>query len=73
MNKRRFRNVAMWVSVASAVILLLQLIGTITHLYTITDETAQAVVAAVNVFLGILTTLGILSNPTKPDSSGYNL
>ncbi|MNW36998.1 Uncharacterized membrane protein [Fontibacillus panacisegetis] len=73
MNKKRWRNYALWISIVSQVLLLLQLIGSTTGAFTLTDLMREDILTIVNVFLGLLATLGIISNPTKPDSSGYNL
>lgn len=73
MNKKRWRNYGLWISVVSQLLLLAQLIGHVTGLYEITDMLQQDIMTIVNVILGILATLGIISNPTKPNSSGYNL
>ncbi len=73
MNKKRWRNYGLWVSIVSQLLLLAQLIGQVTGLYEITDSLQQDIVTIVNVILGILATLGIISNPTKPNSGGYNL
>lgn len=73
MNKKRWRNYALWVSIVSQVLLLLQLIGSITGAFTLTDIMREDILTITNIFLGILATLGIVSNPTKPDSGGYNL
>lgn len=73
MNKKRWRNYGLWVSVVSQLLLLAQLIGHATGLYEITDSSLQDIMTIVNVILGILATLGIISNPTKPNSGGYNL
>lgn len=73
MNKKRWRNYALWVSVVSQALLLVQLIGSITGAFTLTDLMREDILTIVNVFLGLLATLGIISNPTKPDSSGFNL
>lgn len=73
MNKKRWRNYALWVSIVSQVLLLVQLIGSITGVFTLTDIMREDILTITNVFLGLLATLGIVSNPTKPDSGGYNL
>ncbi|GIO36188.1 hypothetical protein J41TS12_10490 [Paenibacillus antibioticophila] len=73
MNKKRWRNYALWISIISQALLLLQLLGHVTGLYEITDIMQQDIMTIVNVVLGLLATLGIISNPTKPDSGGYNL
>lgn len=73
MNKKRWRNYALWISIVSQGLLLVQLIGSITGAFTLTDVMREDILTITNVFLGLLATLGIISNPTKPDSSGYNL
>lgn len=73
MNKRRWRNYALWVSIVSQVLLLLQLIGHLTGLFDLTDVMKNDVLAVTDVLLGLLATLGIISNPTKPGGQGYNL
>lgn len=72
-TKTRARNAAMWVSVISQILLLLQLIGHISGLFDITEAMQNEILVGVDLVLGILATLGIISNPTKPDSKGYNL
>ncbi|MNW46176.1 Bacteriophage holin [compost metagenome] len=72
MNKKRWRNYALWVSVVSQALLLAQLIGHLTGAFDISDVMKQDILTIVDVALGLLATLGIISNPTKPDSSGYN-
>ncbi|GGH31735.1 phage holin [Paenibacillus segetis] len=72
-QKQRFKNYALWVSIASQVILLVQLIGHLTGAFDLTDLMKQNILAIVDVVLGLLSTLGIISNPTKPKSGGYNL
>lgn len=54
-------------------VLLVQLIGSITGTFTLTDVMREDILTITNVFLGLLATLGIISNPTKPESGGYNL
>lgn len=71
-NKKRWRNYALWVSLISQFALLVQLIGLATG-HIIPQELIEGWVAVANVVLGILSTLGIISNPTKPNSKGYNL
>lgn len=73
MNKKRWRNYALWVSIVSQVLLLLQLLGHLTGLFDLTEVMKNDILALTDVLLGLLATLGIISNPTKPDSSGYNL
>ncbi|AZS14251.1 phage holin [Paenibacillus lutimineralis] len=73
MIKKRWRNYALWVSIVSQVLLLLQLLGHLTGLFDLTDVMKQDILAITDVILGLLATLGIISNPTKPNSGGYNL
>ncbi|MCM3041729.1 phage holin family protein [Paenibacillus motobuensis] len=73
MNKKRWRNYALWVSIVSQVLLLLQLLGHLTGLFDITDVMKNDILAVTDVLLGLLATLGIISNPTKPGGQGYNL
>ncbi|MNW63626.1 Bacteriophage holin [compost metagenome] len=73
MNKKRWRNYALWVSIVSQVLLLLQLIGHITGLFDLSDIMKNDILAVTDVLLGLLATLGIISNPTKPGGQGYNL
>lgn len=73
MNKKRWRNYALWVSVTSQALLLIQLIGHLTGAFDVTDIMKQDILTVVDVALGLLATLGIISNPTKPDNQGYNL
>lgn len=63
--KTRYKNYALWVAVASFVLLVLQTFGV--------DIASDKYYEIVNGGLGILILLGIISNPTKPDSKGLNL
>lgn len=73
MNKKRWRNYALWVSIVSQGLLLIQLIGHLTGLFDLTDVMKQDILTIADVLLGLLATLGIISNPTKPGGQGYNL
>ncbi|GGH16703.1 phage holin [Paenibacillus segetis] len=73
MNKQRWRNYALWVSIVSQGLLLIQLVGLITGAFDLTEVMKQELLTIVDVALGLLATLGIVSNPTKPNSGGYNL
>lgn len=73
MNKTRWRNYALWISVVSQALLLIQLVGHLTGDFDLTDVLKQELLTIVDVFLGLLATLGIISNPTKPNNGGYNL
>ncbi|NWL89548.1 hypothetical protein DMN77_18530 [Paenibacillus sp. 79R4] len=72
-NKKRWRNYALWVSIVSQVLLLLQLLGHLTGLFDLTEVMKNDILAVTDVLLGLLATLGIISNPTKPNGQGYNL
>lgn len=73
MNKKRWSNYALWISIVSQALLLIQLIGHVTGAFELTDIMKQDILTIVDVILGLLATLGIISNPTKPESGGYNL
>lgn len=73
MTKQRWRNYALWISVTSQVLLLLQLLGQLTGVFELSDLMKQNILTSVDTFLGILATLGIISNPTKPSGGGYHL
>ncbi|GGF87026.1 phage holin [Paenibacillus aceti] len=73
MSKKRWRNYALWVSIVSQVLLLLQLLGHLTGLFDLTEVMKNDILAVTDVLLGLLATLGIISNPTKPGGQGYNL
>lgn len=73
MNKKRWRNYALWVSIVSQALLLIQLIGHVTGAFELTEVMKEELVTIADVVLGLLATLGIISNPTKPYSGGYNL
>ncbi|WP_059043909.1 phage holin [Paenibacillus rubinfantis] len=73
MSKKRWRNYALWISIVSQGLLLVQLIGHLTGAFDLTDVMKQDILTATDLVLGMLATLGIISNPTKPESNGYNL
>lgn len=73
MKKARFKNYGLWISVVSAVLLIVQQVGHLTGLFDLTDDMSKEWLAAADSFLGLLVILGVLSNPTKPDGGGYNL
>ncbi|AZS14365.1 phage holin [Paenibacillus lutimineralis] len=73
MNKKRWRNYALWISIVSQALLLIQLVGHLTGAFDLTEVMKQELLTIVDVFLGLLATLGIISNPTKPGGQGYNL
>lgn len=63
MNKKRLKNYGLWLSVASLLALILGKSGIIIEDFNIIVES----------ILHILVLLGIINNPTKPDSKGFNL
>jgi len=67
MKKRRLRNYGLWISIAALVIDILIYTG------VITPSESETINLVVNRVLEILVLLGIINNPTKPDSPGYNL
>lgn len=71
-DKKRLRNYGMWASLISQVGLLVEGIFIALGLM-VPEEAINGWMLVANIILGILSTLGIISNPTKPDSKGYNL
>lgn len=72
-TKQRWRNYALWIGIVSQVVLIAQLLGVLTGLFVVTDELSTGLLVTANAILGLLATLGIISNPTKPDNKGFNL
>ncbi|WP_157259359.1 hypothetical protein [Paenibacillus sp. GM2] len=56
MNKKRWRNYALWVSIVSQVLLLLQLLGHLTGLFDLTEVMKNDILAVTDVLLGLLAT-----------------
>lgn len=73
MNKKRWRNYALWISVVSQGLLLIRLVGHLTGAFNLTNVIKQELLTIVDGFLGLLATLEIISNPTKPYSGSYYL
>lgn len=71
--KTRFKNYALWTSVIAQVALLVQLVAFLGFGLKIEDALIQGWITIGDTVLALLATLGIISNPTKPDSKGYNL
>ncbi|MBW9155938.1 holin [Clostridium sp. FP2] len=65
MDKSRFKNVGLWVSIFAFIGLILGNYG----LYSVIGLTAVSYKMLVDAFLGILTISGILSNPNS--GTGY--
>lgn len=65
MNKKRLKNYGLWVAVASLILMIIQMFGV-----EIAPEKYDQIV---NAILGVLTLLGVISNPTKPNGKGFNL
>ena len=59
--KGKFRNYGLWISIISAVLMLLQAIGLLFDLPYVNE--------IITSILGVLVTLGIISNPS--DGNGY--
>jgi uncharacterized membrane protein len=72
-NKTRFRNKALWTSLVAQSLLVVQIGAKLFFDYTLTEDLSTSIVAFADAVLVVLSTLGIISNPTKPDSDGYNL
>lgn len=62
----------LWTSIVAQLLLLVQLVSPLFG-YSFADEVKTEVLVIVDAFLVLLATLGIISNPTKPNSKGYNL
>ena len=60
--KGKFRNYGLWISIISAVLMLLQAMGLKFDLPYVNE--------IITSILGVLVTLGIISNPS--DGNGYN-
>lgn len=72
-NKKRLRNYGLWVGVISKLVLIAQLVAILLG-YPIPQEKLDLVILIVSDgILGILVLLGVISNPTKPNKSGFNL
>lgn len=72
-NKKRLKNKAMWTSLVAQGLLVVQIGAKLFFDYTLTEDLSLTIVAFADSVLVVLSTLGIVSNPTKPDSDGYNL
>lgn len=73
MEKKRLRNYGFWIALVSQVLLAVQIGAKVIFGYTLTDDLATEIVLFADAVLVVLATLGIISNPTKPDSKGFNL
>lgn len=71
--KQRWRNKALWMSIVAQIILIAQFWGGLTGLFVVTEQISAEILVAVDAILGLLVILGIVSNPTKPDGTGFNL
>lgn len=72
-EKKRIRNYGFWTALIAQLLLVGQLGAKLFFDYTIADETSVSVSLFANSILVVLSTLGIISNPTKPSSKGFNL
>lgn len=73
MEKKRLRNYGFWIALVSQVLLAVQIGAKVIFGYTLTDDLTAEIVLFADAVLVVLATLGIISNPTKPDSKGFNL
>lgn len=65
MSKKRLRNYGLWTALASFSLLIARKFG-----FEMPLEDFNEII---DMGLGILVLLGIISNPTKPDGKGFNL
>jgi len=72
-EKQRLRNYGFWVALVSQVLLVVQLGAKLLFDYTLTEDIKTEIVLLADAILVVLSTLGIISNPTKPDGKGFNL
>ncbi|MCM3492832.1 phage holin family protein [Paenibacillus lactis] len=68
MNNSKWRNYGLWVSIVSAVLLVVASLGKLFG-FTLTEELSADIMAAVASILGLLVILGIISNPKE--GTGY--
>lgn len=73
LNKKRLRNYGFWVALVSQLLLVAQIGGKLFFDYTLTEDMSAEIVVFADAVLIVLSTLGIISNPTKPDGKGFNL
>ncbi len=57
----------------SQLLLAVQIGAKVLFDYTITDDWSTGIVLLADAVLVVLATLGIISNPTKPEGKGFNL
>lgn len=73
MEKKRLRNYGFWTALAAQLLLVVQIGAKLFFDYTLTEDFSTGIVLLADAILVVLATLGIISNPTKPDSKGFNL
>lgn len=73
MEKKRVRNYGFWMALISQLLLVIQLGAKVLFNYTLTEDWSMGIVLLADAVLVVLATLGIISNPTKPESKGFNL
>lgn len=73
LNKKRLRNYGFWVALVSQLLLVAQIGGKLFFDYVLTEDMSAEIVVFADAVLIVLSTLGIISNPTKPDGKGFNL
>ncbi|WP_262362419.1 phage holin family protein [Paenibacillus senegalensis] len=67
------RNYGFWMALISQLLLAVQIGAKVLFDYTITDDWSTGIVLLADAVLVVLATLGIISNPTKPEGKGFNL
>ncbi|WP_010276379.1 phage holin [Paenibacillus senegalensis] len=72
-EKKRLRNYGFWTALVSQLLLVVQIGAKLLFDYTLTEDFAAEIVLFVDAILVVLATLGIISNPTKPDGKYFNL
>lgn len=73
MEKKRLRNYGFWTALVAQLLLVVQIGAKLLFDYTLTEDFTTSIVLLVDAILVVLATLGIISNPTKPDGKYYNL
>lgn len=72
-EKKRLRNYGFWMALISQLLLAVQIGAKVLFDYTLTEDWSTGIVLLADAILVVLATLGIISNPTKPESKGFNL
>lgn len=72
MEKKRLRNYGFWTALVAQVLLVVQIGAKLLFDYTFTEDITTEIVLFADAILVVLATLGIISNPTKPDGKWFN-